>query len=121
MVLITLLRKRNVRFLRNEHTEIFYEHALYYFYVCKQSFKKNELKPFKKEGWIIPAAQSASFVCRMEKVLDTYELEYNPKFPVVCMDESPKQIIDYKEEVSQDGTLRQDSEYIRLVWQICSF
>jgi len=50
----------------------------------------------------------------MEKVLDTYELEYNPKFPVVCMDESPKQIIDYKEEVSQDGTLRQDSEYIRL-------
>lgn len=50
----------------------------------------------------------------MEKVLDTYELEYDSKFPVVCMDESPKQIIDYKEEVSQDGTLRQDSEYVRL-------
>lgn len=50
----------------------------------------------------------------MEKVLDTYELEYDAKFPVVCMDESPKQIIDYKEEVIQDGTVRQDSEYVRL-------
>jgi len=50
----------------------------------------------------------------MENVLDTYEQEYDPKFPVVCMDESPKQIIDYKEEVSTDGKLRQDSEYTRL-------
>ena len=29
----------------------------------------------------------------MEKVLETYKLPYNPNFPVVCMDESPKQLI----------------------------
>ncbi len=50
----------------------------------------------------------------MEKVLDIYELPYDPSFPVVCMDESPKQIIDYKEEVSKDAKTRTDSEYVRL-------
>jgi transposase len=29
----------------------------------------------------------------MEKVLDVYKRPYNPCFPVVCMDESPKQLI----------------------------
>jgi hypothetical protein len=29
----------------------------------------------------------------MEKVLETYKLPYDPDFPVVCMDESPKQLI----------------------------
>jgi hypothetical protein len=29
----------------------------------------------------------------MEQVLDVYKMPYNPKYPVVCMDESPKQLI----------------------------
>ena len=29
----------------------------------------------------------------MEKVLDVYKRPYNPMRPVVCMDESPKQLI----------------------------
>jgi len=29
----------------------------------------------------------------MEKVLDIYKRPYDPKFPVVCMDESPRQLI----------------------------
>jgi len=29
----------------------------------------------------------------MEKVLDVYKRPYDPKFPIVCMDESPKQLI----------------------------
>lgn len=29
----------------------------------------------------------------MEKVLETYKLPYDPRYPVVCMDESPKQLI----------------------------
>jgi hypothetical protein len=29
----------------------------------------------------------------MEKVLDVYKRPYDPRFPVVCMDESPKQLI----------------------------
>jgi len=29
----------------------------------------------------------------MEKVLEVYKLPYNSRYPVVCMDESPKQLI----------------------------
>jgi len=29
----------------------------------------------------------------MELVLDVYKMPYNEAFPVVCMDESPKQLI----------------------------
>ena len=29
----------------------------------------------------------------MESVLDVYKMPYNKAFPVVCMDESPKQLI----------------------------
>lgn len=29
----------------------------------------------------------------MEKVLEVYSRPYDPKYPVVCMDESPKQLI----------------------------
>jgi transposase len=32
-------------------------------------------------------------VAAMEKVLDIYKRPYNPDFPMVCMDESPKQLI----------------------------
>lgn len=76
--------------------------------------KKNELKPFQKEQYVIPAEKSASFVCQMEEVLDVYERKYDADYPVVCMDESPKQIINYKEFVGADGKQYQDSEYIRL-------
>lgn len=50
----------------------------------------------------------------MERVLSVYERPYDELYPVVCMDESPKQIIDYKEFVDSSGKKRQDSEYIRL-------
>lgn len=49
----------------------------------------------------------------MEQVLSVYERPYNANFPVVCMDESPKQIIDYKKFIGKDGRQYQDSEYIR--------
>jgi len=44
-------------------------------------------------GWIIPPLQNSHFVAAMEKVLDVYKRVYNKLFPVVCMDESPKQLI----------------------------
>jgi len=44
-------------------------------------------------GWIIPPHQNGSFVASMEKVLDVYKRPYDKDFPVVCMDESPKQLI----------------------------
>lgn len=45
------------------------------------------------KGWVIPPHQSSEFVANMEKVLDIYKKPYNKDFPVVCMDESPKQLI----------------------------
>jgi hypothetical protein len=43
--------------------------------------------------WCIPPEQDAAFVCRMEQVLEVYQRPYDPRRPVVCMDEQPKQLI----------------------------
>jgi hypothetical protein len=43
--------------------------------------------------WCIPPQQNAAFVADMEQVLDVYQQSYDPDHPVVCTDESNKQII----------------------------
>ena len=43
--------------------------------------------------WCIPPRQNAEFVCAMEAVLEVYQRPYDPKTPVVCMDETSKQLI----------------------------
>lgn len=45
------------------------------------------------KGWVIPPSANGQFVADMEKVLDIYKRPYNESNPVVCMDESPKQMI----------------------------
>ncbi len=47
----------------------------------------------KLEYWVIPPEADAEFVANMEEVLETYEKPYDPKHPVVCMDEQPVQLI----------------------------
>jgi len=42
---------------------------------------------------VIPPNNDASFVAQMEQVLDVYKRPYDARFPVVCMDESPRQLI----------------------------
>lgn len=42
---------------------------------------------------MIPPGQDGSFVAHMEMVLDVYKRPYDRWHPVVCMDESPKQLI----------------------------
>lgn len=42
---------------------------------------------------MIGSVRSGQYVANMEKVLDVYKRGYNKKYPVVCMDESPKQLI----------------------------
>ena len=42
---------------------------------------------------MIPPDQNGNFVACMEKVLEVYKRPYDRLFPVVCMDESPKQLI----------------------------
>ena len=43
---------------------------------------------------MIPPGENADFVAHMEDVLDVYERPYDPKRPVVCMDEQPTQLIE---------------------------
>jgi len=45
------------------------------------------------ESWVIPPEASAEFVCQMEDVLDVYKRPYHPQYPVVCFDESNKQLV----------------------------
>lgn len=43
--------------------------------------------------WCIPPEANAAFVCAMENVLDVYQRAYDPNRPVVCMDETSKQMV----------------------------
>ena len=43
--------------------------------------------------WCIPPKQSAEFVYHMEDVLEVYQRPYDPQRPVVCLDETFKQLI----------------------------
>jgi len=54
--------------------------------------KKNETKPWRVKEWCIPEV-SAEYVARMEDVLDVYQRPYDPLLPVVCIDETNKQLI----------------------------
>lgn len=51
------------------------------------------MKPWKVVSWVIPPKQNSQFVAQMEQVLDVYKRPYDKDFPIVCMDESPKQMI----------------------------
>jgi hypothetical protein len=46
----------------------------------------------KMEYWVIPPSEDAEFVAQIEEVLDTYAKPYNPRCPVLCMDEQPVQL-----------------------------
>jgi hypothetical protein len=43
--------------------------------------------------WCIPPEQNAEFVCAMENVLEVYHRPYDANRPVVCMDETSKQLV----------------------------
>jgi transposase len=58
----------------------------------RRRLAENDLKPWQKDMWCIPKVD-ASYVARMEDVLDLYGEAPDPKRPVVCFDESPTQLI----------------------------
>ena len=43
--------------------------------------------------WCIPPKANAEFIWKMEDVLEVYKRPYDPLRPVVCMDETSKQLI----------------------------
>jgi hypothetical protein len=65
---------------------------------------------------VIPPEQNGSFVANMEMVLDVYKRPFDPLYPVVCMDESPKQLIAETKvpiPASPGKAAKQDYEYKR--------
>lgn len=65
---------------------------------------------------MIPPDSNSEFVAHMEQVLDIYKRPYDERNPVVCMDESPKQLIGSVREERAMGAgrlRRQDYEYVR--------
>lgn len=57
----------------------------------RQTLKKNELKPWQNECWVIPPKEDADFVCAMEDVLEVYHRDYKEDEVLICMDETSKQ------------------------------
>src|SRR5262249_19687202 len=78
--------------------------------------EKNALKPWQKEQWCIPPGQDAAFVSRMEDVLDLYHQAYDPKRPLVCLDEVSVQLVGEARTplpAAPGQPARYDYEYVR--------
>ena len=58
----------------------------------RRRLAENELKPWREKMWCVPKIDG-EYVARMEDVLDLYAEPPDPKCPVVCLDESPLQLI----------------------------
>jgi transposase len=58
----------------------------------RRRLAENALKPWREKMWCIPHIDG-EFVARMEDVLDLYAEPPDPTCPVVCLDESPLQLI----------------------------
>ncbi|MEJ7740254.1 MAG: IS630 family transposase [Chitinophagaceae bacterium] len=107
--------KWSLRLLADKMVELKYVESITHVTV-RNVPKKNELKPWKVKGWVIPPQRNSEFVANMELVLDVYKRPYDADYPVVCMDESPKQLIEElrpstKMRPGQDA--RVDYEYVR--------
>jgi len=70
----------------------------------------NEVKPHLSKYWCIPKENDAHFVAHMEDVLGIYQKPYNPKIPVICMDEKPVQLLDEIYERVSAKPLRTDPD-----------
>jgi hypothetical protein len=58
-----------------------------------RTLKRNILKPHLKQQWVIPPMANAAFVAAMEDVLEVYTRPRDPDRPLVCLDETSKQLI----------------------------
>jgi hypothetical protein len=77
--------------------------------------EKNKLKPWRVKSWCI-GKPSAQYVAKMEDVLDVYQRPYDAKRPVVCLDETSKELHDTPRgslPMQRGQPKRQDYEYAR--------
>jgi hypothetical protein len=69
-----------------------------------------------KQYWAIPPEHNAAFVAAMEDVLAVYQRPLDPAYPVICMDETSKQLIGETRTVlpvAPGQPRREDYEYER--------
>jgi transposase len=81
----------------------------------RRRLAENELKPWREKMWCVPQIDG-EYVARMEDVLDLYAAPPDPARPVVCLDESPLQLIGQVREpipVAPGQVARVDYEYRR--------
>jgi transposase len=74
-----------------------------------------QLKPWQEKMWCIPKVDG-EFVARMEDVLALYEETPDPRRPVVCFDETPRQLIGEARvpvRAEPGKRARRDYEYVR--------
>jgi transposase len=91
----------------------------------RRRLAENQLKPWRQDMWRIPQVDG-EYVARMEDVLDLYAEAPDPKRPVVCLDESPTQLIGEVRQpiLAEPGQpMRYDYEYkaqnaarVRIKW-----
>jgi len=78
--------------------------------------QEHDLKPWQEKMWCISELNN-EYIERMEEVLDVYERPYDPKNPVVCLDEKPVPLIsDKRDRINPKKSgeiLKKDYEYKR--------
>jgi hypothetical protein len=70
----------------------------------------------KIEYWVIPPKADGEFVACMEDILETYAQPYDSRYPVLCMDEQPVQLLGETRTpiaATKDHPRRVDYEYER--------
>lgn len=73
------------------------------------------IKPWQEKMWCVPAI-NAEYVARMEDVLELYAAPPDPRRPVVCFDETPRQLIGEARvpiRAEPGKPRRSDYEYVR--------
>ena len=81
----------------------------------RRRLSEMDLKPWQKKMWCIPKVD-AEFVARMEDVLDLYAEAPDSTRPVVCFDETPRQLIGEARvpvKAKPGQPARIDYEYVR--------
>lgn len=85
-------KRWSLRLLAQEMVRLEYIEDVSY-ETIRQVLKENELKPWLREEWCIPPKSDADFVYHMEDVLEVYQRPADPRFPLVCLDETPVQLV----------------------------
>jgi hypothetical protein len=79
-------RQPSNRFFTLEGVQVSHE-------TVRKTLNNAEIKPWQRKEWCIPPKENAEFVAQMERILNLYKKEPDPRRPLVCMDESPWQLI----------------------------